>query len=61
MEAATAGGSQHARRAAWRAQLGEEADSSQQEAAGADVGAGLSVKQYRRLARSMDAMHDIHS
>ncbi|XP_074382954.1 uncharacterized protein LOC141724640 [Apium graveolens] len=66
MKATTSGGSQHARRAAWRAQYGEEAGSSQQqqqqeEAAGEEMGAGLSSTQYRRLARRMDAMHDIHS
>ncbi|KAL8116363.1 hypothetical protein AgCh_022749 [Apium graveolens] len=58
------GGTQQARKAAWRAELGEEAGPSQQqqeEAAGADMGAGLSSTQYRHLTRRMDAMHDIHS
>ncbi|KAL8088477.1 hypothetical protein AgCh_038304 [Apium graveolens] len=52
-----------ASRTEWRSQLGDEGGPSQQqqEEEGTYMGVGLSSIQYRRLARRMDVMHDIHS
>ncbi|XP_074374241.1 uncharacterized protein LOC141714632 [Apium graveolens] len=51
-----AGGSKFSRESGWRAQLGEEIESSQLKES-----SKKSSTQYRRLAWRMDAMHDIHS